>query len=189
MVPWQRGELLLIAIAIALQVSYRCFYDVFIEAGAGQYATEDGGQPPHQAVPEVRLMAQEKSPSAAKVVVEAVEVREFLASGCEGPPARLWHIRPSEPGACLSLRPKMSTPGAGRGAHSFGPEVLYGRVTCADLRRPEGGFVELCSSEGCQKEGCVRIPVMGEGECGGSFTGFAAASWRCVPEDSLDDPV
>lgn len=124
-----------------------------------------------------------------------VEVREFLSGGCQDPPSRVWYIRPPEPGAastCMRMRPKMVTPGpAGRGAHSMAPEVLYGRVSCGDLRRPGpdgGGFLELCETDDCEPDRCMRINVVEEGACGTSFTGFAAASWRCVPASSVAAP-
>ncbi|CAE8732620.1 unnamed protein product, partial [Polarella glacialis] len=58
--------------------------------------------------------------------------------------------------------------------------ALFGRVSCDSLMHEEGGYVELCADEGCSEEGCAKVFVVPEGKCGSSFTGFAAASWRCV---------
>eukprot|EP00435_Cladocopium_sp_Y103_P072123 s72_g39.t1 len=128
-----------------------------------------------------------KNQSPAKPQTEIIEVSEFHSSTCEGPPARVWLIRPgptegppghSEDAPCISIRPEMKVPGAaGAGAVA---EQLYGRVSCDTLRHEEGGFLDLCSDESCSEAGCQRIPSVGEGECGTSFLGFAAASWRCI---------
>merc|ERR1712183_1177814 len=111
-----------------------------------------------------------------------VEVSEYLARGCDGPPARVWHIDQRIPGSCISLRPKMTAPNTGKGAaQHLGPQVLYGHVSCEILRNRSAGFIELCQDETCDPSGCQRVGLMPEGQCGFSFRGFAASSWRCVP--------
>eukprot|EP00927_Polykrikos_kofoidii_P018291 TRINITY_DN18458_c0_g1_i2.p1 TRINITY_DN18458_c0_g1~~TRINITY_DN18458_c0_g1_i2.p1 ORF type:complete len:219 (-),score=43.53 TRINITY_DN18458_c0_g1_i2:54-710(-) len=114
---------------------------------------------------------------------EAVEVKEFLGARCEGPAARVWHIPPAPVGTCLNLRPRMTKPGEGgrTQAQSVAQETLFGRVSCSEMRREGGGFVEICSSASCDPASCFRVGVVKEGSCGTSFTGFAAATWRCVP--------
>eukprot|EP00434_Breviolum_minutum_P011499 symbB.v1.2.010138.t1/scaffold618.1/size180184/15 len=116
---------------------------------------------------------------------EIIEVSEFHSPACEGPPARVWLIRPprqesGEDTPCISIRPEMKIPGKSDAATAG--EQLYGRVSCATLRHEDGGFLDLCSDESCNEAGCQRLPSVGEGECGTSFLGFAAASWRCITD-------
>ncbi|CAE7469679.1 unnamed protein product [Symbiodinium natans] len=115
-----------------------------------------------------------------------VEVREFLSADCDGPPARLWHVVPTPgPAQCLALRPQMQKPGKKRGEPESASPLLYGRVSCDMLRHADGGFVDICSDEDCSEEGCQRISIVPEGECGSSFTGFAGASWRCIQSSDM----
>eukprot|EP00930_Biecheleria_cincta_P020593 TRINITY_DN15458_c0_g1_i1.p1 TRINITY_DN15458_c0_g1~~TRINITY_DN15458_c0_g1_i1.p1 ORF type:complete len:158 (+),score=31.45 TRINITY_DN15458_c0_g1_i1:84-557(+) len=116
---------------------------------------------------------------------DVVEIKEFLSGDCEGPPARLWHIQPGSSMQCLNLRPRMATPG--QAAVKVSGQDLYGRVSCSSLREPEGGFLELCSDRSCSQEGCQKVSIVQEGSCGFSFTGFAAASWRCIKASEMPE--
>ena len=78
---------------------------------------------------------------------EIIEVSEFHSPACEGPPARVWLIRPprqesGEDTPCISIRPEMKIPGKSDAATAG--EQLYGRVSCATLRHEDGGFLDLC---------------------------------------------
>mmetsp|Transcript_4021 Transcript_4021/g.9443 ORF Transcript_4021/g.9443 Transcript_4021/m.9443 type:complete len:162 (-) Transcript_4021:23-508(-) len=119
--------------------------------------------------------------SALAETEAVVEVREFLSPDCDGPPARLWHVVPFS--ACMALRPQMQMPGSSHEVSASAP--FYGRVSCDTLRDAEGGYVEICSDEDCSEEGCQRVSVVPEGECGTSFTGFAGASWRCIKSTDM----
>ncbi|CAE7500502.1 unnamed protein product [Symbiodinium sp. CCMP2456] len=157
-----RLEVLVFVSALLLQGVYVQFYDIF--------ATSSGSGP-------ANITA-----SAAEAEV-AVEVREFLSADCDGPPARLWHVVPFT--ACMALRPQMQKPGKTSHEALASAPMLYGRVSCDTLRDAEGGFVEICSDEDCSEEGCQRVSVVPEGECGTSFTGFAGASWRCIKSTDI----
>ncbi|CAE7443359.1 unnamed protein product [Symbiodinium microadriaticum] len=156
-----RLEVLAFVSALLLQGVYVQFYDIF--------ATSSGP---------ANITA---SDAEAEV---AVEVREFLSADCDGPPARLWHVVPFNP-ACMALRPQMQKPGKTSHEALASAPMLYGRVSCDTLRDAEGGFVEICSDEDCSEEGCQRVSVVPEGECGTSFTGFAGASWRCIKSTDI----
>lgn len=160
---------------------------------AAEVAAEIAPQKPstkaakHKAAkPSSKKPATNKEPSSSKPSQkppkhkEMVEIREFLTHDCDSPAARVWHVHLEEPGACLSLRPRLSQPGGAR-TQEVASTTLYGRVSCEGLR---AGTLELCYSSSCQD--CTEVPVKPEGECGSSFIGYAAASWRCVPE--ADDP-
>ena len=127
-----RGEVLILLLAVALQVTYQWAYSALVQPEASQ--PEASASPPRGASPGPQAAASEPAQQRPEAMREAVQVNEYLSADCEGPVARQWHIRPASRGECLALRPRMSTPsGAGRGAHSVANEVLFGRVSCADL--------------------------------------------------------
>mmetsp|Transcript_84974 Transcript_84974/g.168673 ORF Transcript_84974/g.168673 Transcript_84974/m.168673 type:complete len:193 (+) Transcript_84974:89-667(+) len=183
-------ELLFVLLAVLLQVGYRVGYERFVGPSTetstppGTMASEGedpAGVKPATPPRPAPLDRATNAPVAEEAdAVQAVEVHEFLSETCEGPAARFWRIEPSTPGTCLTIRPKMLTPGAGGNSRGLTPEVFHGRISCEELRRPNGGFIELCGDAACAPERCIRIPVMPEGRCGSSFTGFAGATWRCV---------
>eukprot|EP00929_Paragymnodinium_shiwhaense_P016873 TRINITY_DN125563_c0_g1_i1.p1 TRINITY_DN125563_c0_g1~~TRINITY_DN125563_c0_g1_i1.p1 ORF type:complete len:196 (+),score=39.83 TRINITY_DN125563_c0_g1_i1:91-678(+) len=119
-----------------------------------------------------------------------IEVKEYLSSGCEGPPARVWRVPlTSDPSSCLKLRPQLAVPGSdgssgegggGGGGASAGVAavVLHARASCEEMRNSDGGSIELCTDDTCGQ--CERMGVVREGECGASLIGFPAASWRCL---------
>ena len=120
-----RLEILILVAAILIQLFYVHIYELFISL---------------------------KGQSPAKPRADIIEVSEFHSSNCEGPPARVWLIRPGPPGhsedaPCISIRPEMKVPGQAAGtAGAAAVEQLYGRVSCDTLRHEEGGFLDLCGS-------------------------------------------
>mmetsp|Transcript_17900 Transcript_17900/g.31390 ORF Transcript_17900/g.31390 Transcript_17900/m.31390 type:complete len:161 (+) Transcript_17900:101-583(+) len=155
-----RWELFALLVAILAQVLYMQFYDAFL-------GTEDAKP------------AEATKVGEGSLVRDVLEVQEFLSADCEGPAARLWHLRPGSDMQCLNLRPRMKAPGSSGTSIA---QALYGRASCESLRQ---GYVELCSEEGCSADGCKKVGVVEEGACGMSFTGFAAASWRCISESDI----
>eukprot|EP00928_Gymnodinium_smaydae_P019578 TRINITY_DN17521_c0_g1_i1.p3 TRINITY_DN17521_c0_g1~~TRINITY_DN17521_c0_g1_i1.p3 ORF type:complete len:208 (-),score=47.52 TRINITY_DN17521_c0_g1_i1:159-782(-) len=197
-----RAELLVIGAAVLLHFAYRYFYDAVLapspaaplpttapprpvdrEAAAGgdaKVAAAHGG-----GVSAGARSADNDVAASGEKEEEVVEVTEYLSSACEGPPARIWHLRPAAPGTCLTLQPRMRTPiKGGGGRETLADRVLHGRVSCAELRR---GSVEICRDSTCDASTCQRVGVTGEGQCGFSFAGFAAATWRCVPAATVSE--
>mmetsp|Transcript_32812 Transcript_32812/g.60019 ORF Transcript_32812/g.60019 Transcript_32812/m.60019 type:complete len:165 (+) Transcript_32812:107-601(+) len=157
--PYRCREVLFIIVAVAGQLFYQRLYVAVVSS-----------------TPEASTVPMERQ----EFENNRLEVTEFLAPACAGPPSRVWHVDLKDPADCLQLRPKLELPGAGRGAHSLSTEILFGRVSCEEMRNPAGGTFQLCEDNSCSAETCMKMPVVEEGACGASFTGFASATWRCV---------